>query len=231
MCVGVDRLQGDLGVPQRLAGDGFQETEDIGVLQVGAEQGGAEVERDVGEVEGEGESVEAAEAFDVEDVGAGGDPEAVGHGGGRGHGTDRADLVGDLAVFAQGLRESHQPVESVRVLLGDDDGADAGETFHQALRAEQVQGLADGVARGAVVGAEGGFVRQGAVRETAGQHLVAEQVGELPRPVRAQPTPVGGDGGRAGAGVLSDAFGGHATDHTDGVRVVVLLECCATCRW
>ena len=105
-----------------------------------------------------------------------------------------------------------------------------GPAFDQALRAEQVEGLADGVARGAVVGAESGFVRQGAVRETAGQYLVAEQVGKLPRPVRAQPTPVGGDGGRAEAGVLSDAFGGHATDHTDGVRVVVLLKCCATCR-
>ena len=49
--VRVDRLQGDLGVAEALAGDRLQEPEDVGVLQVGAEQGGADVERDVGEVE------------------------------------------------------------------------------------------------------------------------------------------------------------------------------------
>jgi len=122
-------------------------------------------------------------------------------------------------------------VLSANVLLGVDDRADAGEALHQALRAEQVEGLADGVARGAVVGADGGLVRQGAVREAAGQHLVAEQVGELPGPVGAQPAPAGGDGGRALAGVVSDAFRGHAADHTDGAWGVVLLECCATWGW
>src|SRR3954451_7798728 len=74
--VRVHRLQGDLGVAETLAGDRLQEAEDVGVLQVGAEQGGAEVERDVGEVEGQGEAVEAAQALDVEDIGAGVDLEA-----------------------------------------------------------------------------------------------------------------------------------------------------------
>ncbi len=144
---------------------GFQEAEDVGVLQVGAEQGGADVEGDVGEVEGEGKTAQAAQAFDVEDVGAGGDLEALGDRGGCGGGAHGADLVGDPAVLVEGFREAHQAVEAVRVLLGDDDGADAGEAFHQALGAQQVQGLADRVAGGAVVGGEGRLVGEGAVRE------------------------------------------------------------------
>jgi len=92
-------LSGKAVVPRRAQlplerGEGLQEAEDIGVLQVGVEQGGAEVERDVGEVEREGEAAQAAQAFDVEDVGAGRDVEALGDRGRRRHGTGCADLVG-----------------------------------------------------------------------------------------------------------------------------------------
>ncbi|GGZ15937.1 hypothetical protein GCM10010365_39750 [Streptomyces poonensis] len=59
---------------------------------------------------------------------------------------------------------------------------------------------------------------------------MAQEVGELPGPVRAQPPPVGGDGGRALSGVFSDAFGRHARNHTDAVGNGVLPKCCATCR-
>ncbi|MCF3171991.1 hypothetical protein IPZ61_01355 [Streptomyces sioyaensis] len=69
-------------------------------------------------------------------------------------------------------------------------------------------------------------------REAAGEDLAAEQVGEWPGPVGAQPAPraVGGDGGRgAVAGVVSDAVGGrHGGDHIHPVGIVMLLECCAT---
>ncbi len=131
-------------------------------------------------------------------------------------------------MFVQGFREAHQPVEAVRVLAGHDDRADAGEPVHQALGAQQVQGLADGVAGGGVLGAEGGLVGEGAGGEAAGQDLPAQQVGELPRPVRAQPAPAGGDGGRALAGVVPDAVGGwHAGNPTETVGYGVLPECCA----
>jgi len=115
-----------------------------------------------------------------------------------------------VAVFAKGFREAHQAVETVGVLLGHDDRADAGEAFHQALGSKQVQCLADGVAGGAVVGGEGRLVGKRAVREPPGQELVAEQVGELACPVRTQPSPrtVGGDGGRALADVVSDTVRG-----------------------
>lgn len=122
-------------------------------------------------------------------------------------------------------------VQAVRVLLGDDHGADAGEAFDQAFRAEQVQGLPDRVAGGAVVGGEGGLVGEGAVRESDREELVAQQVGQLAGLVRTQPTPraVGGDGGRALACVVSEAVGGwHVLNHTETVGKAVLRECCAT---
>jgi len=52
--VGDHRLQADLGMAETLAGESLQEPEDVGVLQVLAEQGCAEVEGDVREVEGQG---------------------------------------------------------------------------------------------------------------------------------------------------------------------------------
>ena len=72
---------------------------------------------------------------------------------------------------------------------------------------------------------------EGAVREAAGEELVAQQVGELPGLVRTQPAAraVGGDGGRALAGVVSDAVGGwHVWNHTEPVGKAVLPDCCAT---
>ncbi|GHA06744.1 hypothetical protein GCM10010389_52630 [Streptomyces echinoruber] len=134
-------------------------------------------------------------------------------------------------MFVQGLREPHQTVEPVGVLLGDDHRADSREAFYEALGAQEVQGLTDGVARGPVVGGKGRLVREGAGREAPGEELVAQEVGELACPVRAQPTPraLGGDGGRALAGVVSDAVGGrHVRNHTDPVGIVVLPKCCAT---
>ncbi|WP_250287976.1 hypothetical protein [Streptomyces atroolivaceus] len=68
-------------------------------------------------------------------------------------------------------------------------------------------------------------MRQYATREAAGAHLMAQQVGQQPGMVRAQPAPTGGGDGH---GVLTSAFGWHALDHTDGVRTMVLPQCCAT---
>jgi hypothetical protein len=48
-------------------------------------------------------------------------------------GDGRADLVGDPAVFAEGFREAHQTVEAVRVLVGHDQGSDAGPACHESL--------------------------------------------------------------------------------------------------
>ncbi len=153
------------------------------------------------------------------------DAEPPGDGRGCGDGPDGTDLVGDPAVFAQGLGESLEPVHGVRVLLADDDGADARLPFDDPLAAQQIEGLADGVARDAVVGADGVLVRQDATRERTRAHLVAQQVGEEPGTVRAQPAPAGGGDGH---GVLTDAFGWHAVDHTDAVAEMVLPQCCAT---
>ncbi|MFD0430075.1 hypothetical protein ACFQ60_28555 [Streptomyces zhihengii] len=52
-----------------------------------------------------------------------------------------------------------------------------------------------------------------------------QQIRELPRLVRAQPSPTGGGDGHC---VLTDAFGWHATDPTDAVRAMVLPQYCAT---
>lgn len=133
-------------------------------------------------------------------------------------------------MLVQGFREAHQTVQAMGVLLAHDHGADAGEAFDQAFGAEQVQGLADRVAGGAVVGGEGRLVREGAVLEAAGQELVAQEVGELSCLVRTQPAPgAGGDGGRALAGVVPDAVGGwHGWNHTELVGKAVLPDCCAT---
>ena len=130
-------------------------------------------------------------------------------------------------MFVQGLGEALQPVQAVRVLLGHHDRADAGLAFHQPLGTQQVQGLADGVAGGAVVVGEGASRGSDAAGEAAGQDLVAQQVGELPRLVRAQPPPArGGDRD----GVRDGSFGWHGREHTDGPAPVVLPECCATWR-
>jgi hypothetical protein len=43
--VGIHRLQGDLGVAEVLPGEGLEETEDIGVLQIGIQQIDADVDR------------------------------------------------------------------------------------------------------------------------------------------------------------------------------------------
>lgn len=156
-----------------------------------------------------------------------GQTEPPGHGCGRGDGTDGADFVGDVTVFVQGLGEALQPVETVRVLLGHHDRADARLAFDQPFRTEQIQCLADGVAGDAVVVADRALQRQHAAGEAAGAHLVAQQVGELPRLVRAQPPPACGSEGH---GVLTGTFGWHAPDHTDAASAVVLPECCAMNR-
>lgn len=232
--VGVDGLEGDLGGAQILSGDLLDQPEDIGVLQVGAEESGADVHRDVGEVEGEREAAEPAQPLDVEDIGVGGDAQPVGDAGGGGDGADGPYLIGDRAVFVQGLGKAHQPVQTVRVLLRHDDRAHPGQPLHQPLGAQQIEGQAHGVAGGAAVRAERVLKRQYAPGEAAGQDLVAEQIGELPRPVGAEPAAVCGGDRR---GVLTDAFagafgwhrpapgvlgGGSCPDHTDGA----LRWCC-----
>lgn len=103
-------------------------------------------------------------------------------------------------------RAAQQPVEAVRVLLRDDDRAHAGLPLHQALGAQQVERLAHGVAGGAVVLAERVLQGEYASGEAAGEDLVAEQIGELPCPVGAQPAAARGGDRR---GVLAGAFGWH----------------------
>ncbi|GHF01390.1 hypothetical protein GCM10017776_18380 [Streptomyces griseoluteus] len=74
-------------------------------------------------------------------------------------------------------------------------------------------------------------MREGAGGEAVGEDLVAEEVGELACPVRAQPASraVGGDSGRALADVVSDAVGRrHGRNHSHPVGIVVLRNCCAT---
>jgi hypothetical protein len=60
---------------------------------------------------------------------------------------------------------------------------------------------------------------------------VAQQIGELPGPVRTQPATraVGGDGGRCAlTGMVAGTVGGwHGWNHTDAVGKVVLPLCCA----
>lgn len=179
-------------------------------------------------VERERQPAEEPEPFDVEHVAVLGYAETGGHRGGGRDRADGADLVGDPALFTQGLGEAFQPVEAVPVLVADDDRAEPRHPFHQLLGAEQVEGLADGVAGGAVVTADGALVGQRAVGEGPGEDLVAQQVGELPGLVGTQPATPGGDGGRSLSGVVSDAFGGHASDHTDACPPLVLRQCCAT---
>ena len=89
---------------------------------------------EVGEVEGERQAVQPAEAFDVDHAGRGGGaggPEPGGDGGGRDDQSRGADLVDDLAVLAQGLGQAEQPVQAVRVLPPGDHGADARHPDHQ----------------------------------------------------------------------------------------------------
>ena len=61
------------------------------------------------------------------------------------------------------------------------------------------------------------------VGKQAGQDLPAQQVGELARPVRTQPAPAGGDGGRALPGVVPDALGGR---HAGNPAETVGYGCC-----
>ncbi|GFE20175.1 hypothetical protein Sliba_06280 [Streptomyces nigrescens] len=56
---------------------------------------------------------------------------------------------------------------------------------------------------------------------------MAQQVGELPGAVSAEPATARG---RYRGRVLAGAFGWHAVDHTDEIRPVVLPQCCATYR-
>src|SRR5690606_39726927 len=88
----------------------------------------------------------------------------------------RADLVLDLAVLAQRLRQPEQALEPVRVLLGDDERPDAGAALDQALGAQQVERLPDRVAGRAELPDEGGLGRQLAAAELPVPHLAAQDV-------------------------------------------------------
>lgn len=127
-------------------------------------------------------------------------------------------------MFAQGLGEPLQPVQAVRVLLAHHHRADPRLPLDEPLAAQQVQGLPDGVPAGPEVGRDHVLQRQHPAREAARQDLVAQQVGELPRPVRAQPpTAGGGDGAGGGSG-----FGGHGKERSGGPPSMVLRQYCAT---
>lgn len=113
----------------------------------------------------------------------------------------------------------------MRVLLTDDDGADARAALHQLLAAQQVEGLADGVAAGPVIGGEVALQGEDPAGTAARQDLVAQQVGERASLVRAQsPAARGGDRD----GVRDGAFGWHGRERTGGPASVVLPQCCAT---
>lgn len=127
-------------------------------------------------------------------------------------------------MVVQGLGQALQPVEAVRVLLADHDGADAGLPLDELLAAQQVEGLPDGVAAGAVVGGDDVLQREDAARESARQDLVAQQISELPGLVRTQPpTARGGDRKRGG-----DTFGWHGRERTGAAAPMVLRQYCAT---
>ncbi|KOX19982.1 hypothetical protein ADL06_28075 [Streptomyces sp. NRRL F-6491] len=224
MRVGVDGLQGDLRVPERRAGQLLQEPEDVRVLQVAVEERGPDVHRQVGRVQGERQSVQAPQPLDAQHVGVLGQPEPVGHRAGRPDRPHGPHLVGDPPVLVRGLGEPLEPVRAVRVLLADHHRADPRLPVDQLLAAQQVQCLPHGVPAGPVVGRDDVLQGEDPAGETARQDLVAQQVGELPRPVRPEaPTAGGGDGAGGGGG-----FGGHDTERSGGPATVVLPRYCAT---
>ena len=173
------------------------------------------VHRDIGEVQGEGQAVEPAQPFHVEHLAARRDPQPVRHRGRCGDRADGAYLVGDPAVRVQGLGETHQPVERMRILLAHHHRSHTRLACHELFGTEQVEGLADGVAGHPVVRADHLLVRQHPVGEEASEHLVPQQVGELPGAVRTEAATARG-GYRSG--VLAGAFGWHAVDPTERIR-------------
>ncbi len=124
-----------------------------------------------------------------EHVGVLGQAEPPGDRGGGADGADGADLVGHPAVLVQGLGQALQAVQAVRVLLADHDGAHARAALHEPFAAQQVEGLADGVAAGAVGVGEFALQGEDPAGVAARQDLVAQQVGELASLVRAQAPP------------------------------------------
>ncbi|KOU42766.1 hypothetical protein ADK54_19525 [Streptomyces sp. WM6378] len=211
-------------MPERGAGQRFEEMEDVGVLQVAAEQFTAHVQGQVGEVQGQREAVEAAQPLDAEHVAVLGQAEPVGHWARGAERAEGAHLVGDPAVLVQGLGKTLEPVQTVRVLLAHHHGADAGMPVDQLLVAQHLQGLAHGVAARPVVGGDGVFQGEHTAGKAARQDLVAQQVGELPGPVGTQPPAArGGDRKRGGGG-----FGWHGRERTGRVPPMVLPRHCAT---
>src|SRR5690606_36512992 len=95
--VGVDRLDGDLGLTEPLSGDPFEQDEDVVAGEVLGEQRLPEVAGDVGEVERQRQPVDAPDPLDVDDRLPRRAAEPGGDLAGRRDEPGRADLVLDLA--------------------------------------------------------------------------------------------------------------------------------------
>ncbi len=175
-------------------------------------------------LQGRQQPVQAPQPLDAQHVGVLGKAEPVGHRAGRPDRPHGPHLVGDPAVLVQGLGEPLEPVQAVRVLLADHHRADPRLPVDQLLAAQQVQGLPHGVPAGPVVGRDDVLQGEDPAGEAARQDLVAQQVGELPRPVRPEAPAAGGGDGAGGGSV----FGGHDTERSGGREPVVLPQHCAT---
>lgn len=85
-------------------------------------------------------------------------------------------------MFLEGLLQAQQGVEAVIEFARGHPGADLGRAIDESLVAQQRQGLAHGVAGGAVLGGELLLTGQGALHR-ARQDLVAQDVGHPARPI------------------------------------------------